>query len=57
MIREYILTKKFSRFEALGISLAVGVVTPGAFTLWNLGVALTVLVVMALVVAGMGARR
>jgi hypothetical protein len=57
MIREYILTKKFSRFEAFGISLAVGVVTPGAFTLWNLGVALTVLVVMALVVAGMGARR
>jgi hypothetical protein len=57
MIREYILAKKFSRFEAFGISLAVGVVTPGAFTLWNLGVALTVLVVMALVVAGMGARR
>jgi hypothetical protein len=57
MIREYILTKIFSRFEAFGISLAVGVVTPGAFTLWNLGVALTVLVVMALVVAGMGARR
>jgi len=57
MIREYILTKIFSRFEAFGISLAVGVVTPGAFTLWNLGVALTVLVVMALVVAGMEARK
>jgi hypothetical protein len=57
MIREYILTKKFSRFEALGISLAVGVVTPGAFTLWNLGVALSILVVMALVVAGMEARK
>jgi hypothetical protein len=57
MIREYILTKKFSRFEALGISLAVGVVTPGAFTLWNLGVALTMLVVMALVVAGMEVQK
>jgi hypothetical protein len=57
MIRKYILTKKFSRFEALGISLAVGVVTPGALTLWNLGVALTILVVMALVVAGMEARK
>jgi len=57
MIREYILAKKFSRFEALGISLAVGVVTPGALTLWNLGVALTILVVMALVVAGMEARK
>jgi hypothetical protein len=57
MIREYILAKTLSRFEAFGISTAVGVLTPGAFTLWNLGVALTILVVMALVVAGMGARR
>jgi hypothetical protein len=57
MIREYILTKTLSRFEALGISLAVGVVTPGALTLWNLAVALTMLVVMALVVAGMEARK
>jgi hypothetical protein len=52
MIRKYILAKTLSRFEAFVISTAVGVLTPGAFTLWNLGVALTILVVMALVVAG-----
>lgn len=57
MIREYIIAKKLSRFEALGISIAVGVVTPGAVTLWNLGVAMTVLVVMALVVEGMEVWR
>jgi hypothetical protein len=56
MIREYILAKTLSRFEAFGISTAVGVLTPGALTLWNLGVALTILVVMALVVAGMETR-
>jgi hypothetical protein len=53
MIRDYVLTKTASRFEALGISVAVGVLTPGAFTAWNLGVAVTILVVMALVVVGM----
>ena len=52
MIRNYILTKTLSRFEAFGISIAVGVLTPGAFTAWNLGVAVTILVVMALVVVG-----
>jgi hypothetical protein len=57
MIREYILAKTLSRFEAFGISTAVGVLTPGALTLWNLGVALTILVVMALVVAGMEVWR
>ena len=57
MIRKYIFAKTFSLFEALGISLAVGVVTAGKLTLWNLGVALTILVVMALVVAGMEARK
>ena len=56
MIRDYVLTKTASRFEALGISVAVGVLTPGALTAWNLGVAVTILVVMALVVAGMEAR-
>ena len=56
MIRNYILTKTLSRFEAFGISVAVGVLTPGTFTMWNLGVAVTILVVMALVVAGMGTR-
>lgn len=55
MIRGYILTKTLSRFEAFGISVAVGVLTPGALTAWNLGVAVTILVVMALVVAGMEA--
>ena len=55
MIRDYILKNTLSRFEAFGISTAVGVLTPGAFTAWNLGVAVTILVVMALVVAGMEA--
>ena len=53
MIRDYILTNKLSRLESFGISIAVGVLTPGAFTAWNLGVAVTILVVMALVVVGM----
>jgi len=59
MIRDYMLTKTLSRFEAFGISIAVGVLTPGAFTMWNLGVAVTILVVMALVVSGMetGGRK
>jgi hypothetical protein len=56
MIRDYVLTKTASRFEVFGISVAVGVLTPGAFTAWNLGVAVTILVVMALVVAGMETR-
>jgi len=56
MIRNFILTKTLSRFEAFGISVAVGVLTPGTFTMWNLGVAVTILVVMALVVARMEAR-
>ncbi len=55
MIRDYILKNTLSRFESFGISVAVGVLTPGAFTAWNLGVAVTILVVMALVVAGMEA--
>jgi hypothetical protein len=53
MIRDYVLTKTASRFEAFGISVAVGVLTPGAFTMWNLGVAVTMLVVVAIVVVGM----
>lgn len=53
MMRDYILTKTLSRFESFCISVAVGVLTPGAFTMWNLGVAVTILVVTALVVAGM----
>ncbi len=53
MIRNYILAKTLSRFEAFGISVAVGAYTPGALTAWNVGVAVTILVVMALVVAGM----
>lgn len=56
MIQDYILTKALSRFEAFGISTAVGVLTPGAFTAWNLGVAVTILVVMALVVVVMETR-
>jgi hypothetical protein len=53
MIRDYILKNTLSRFEAFGISIAVGVLTPGALTAWNLGVAVTILVVVALVVVGM----
>lgn len=57
MIRKYILEPKLSMFESTSISVAVGAITPGAFTLWNCGAALTVLVVMSLVVAGMEKRK
>jgi hypothetical protein len=50
MIREYIVTPYFSRFETIGVSMAVGVITL-APSLFGAAVALGVLIVLALIVA------
>jgi len=50
MIHNYIVTPYYSRFETLGISIAVGVVTL-APSLFGFALAVGVLIVMALIVA------
>lgn len=49
MIYEYIVTPRYSGFETLGISIAVGVVTL-APSLFGFALAMGVLTVMALIV-------
>jgi hypothetical protein len=50
MIHNYIVTPYYSRFETLGISIAVGVVAL-APSLFGFALAVGVLIVMALIVA------